>query len=65
MPNQAYSDKPSDTKSKESSKGGMKNNDGREKGSTSKTAMNDKPVDSMPNEGAPTLGKSPVRGEHV
>lgn len=37
------------------SKGGMKNDDGREKGNVSKPAFDDKKVDSMPNEGAPRL----------
>lgn len=59
MPNKAYSDTPSDTKMKEGKKGGMKNVDGRLKGSEY-NSQKDVPFDSKsvgvePNEGAPRL----------
>lgn len=48
--------------------GGMKNVDGREGGAgwnsdKSKASFSDKAVDSMPNEGAPTLGSKGVIGK--
>ncbi len=44
---------------------GMKNDDGRTKGVVAVPPFADKAVDNMPNEGAPTLGKSSVKGELI
>lgn len=61
MANKAYQEGPSDTKHKEGKKGGMKNVDGRLKGSEfnsqKKVDFNPKSVGVQPNEGAPTLKK--------
>lgn len=42
---------------------GMKDNDGRLKGSKSKASFADKKVDNMPNEGAPVLPQ--LKGHNV
>lgn len=60
MPNKAYSEGPSDTKAKEGAKGGMKNNDGRLKGSEYNSQVNVpgpdfRSVGVEPNNGAPRL----------
>lgn len=65
MSNNYYSEQNMGNTPKEKSKGGMKNDDGRMSGSQDKLMFKDKPVDSMPNEGAPTLGKHPVSGELI
>lgn len=63
--NKAYSEGPSDTKAKEGKKGGMKNVDGRLKGSEFnsqvKVGMADELVGNTPNEGAPALNKGKKR----
>lgn len=44
---------------------GLKNDDGRLKGKVESPALNDKPVDSMPNEGAPKLASSKPSGSEL